>query len=124
MPARRNTARWSRAADGTMPAHAPRPSRSTAATVAGPRSRGRGVAAIAMRQGDEPFRDICSSQGPLFRPLVHLADLAGFQTLDAPRLLAVLAGAVTTVAVYCAGRELMDRGRALLAGTLAGSSGV
>jgi hypothetical protein len=85
---------------------------------------GYGVAAIAMRQGYDPFRDIFSSQGPLFLPLVHLADLAGFQTLDAPRLLAVLAGAVTTVAVYCAGRELMDRGRALLAGALAGSSGV
>lgn len=85
---------------------------------------GYGVAAIAMRQGYEPFRDIFSSQGPLFLPLVHLADLAGFQTLDAPRLLALLAGAVTTVAVYCAGRELMDRGRALLAGALAGSSGV
>ena len=53
-----------------------------------------------------------------------LADLAGFQTLDAPRLLPVLAGAVTTVAVYCAGRELMDRGRALLAGALAATSGV
>ncbi len=85
---------------------------------------GYGVAAIAMRQGYDPFRDIFSSQGPLFLPLVHLADLAGFQTLDAPRLLAVLAGAVTTVAVYFAGRELMDRGRALLAAALAGTSGV
>jgi hypothetical protein len=85
---------------------------------------GYGVAAIAMREGYEPFRDIFSSQGPLFLPLVHLADLAGFETMDAPRLLSVLAGAVLTVAVYCAGRELMDRGRALLAGALAGSSGI
>ncbi len=85
---------------------------------------GYGIAAIAMRQGYDPFRDIFSSQGPLFLPLVHLADLAGFQTLDAPRLLAVLAGAVTTVAVYFCGRELMDRGRAILAAALAGSSGV
>ena len=85
---------------------------------------GYGVAAISMREGYEPFRDIFSSQGPLFLPLVHLADRVGFETLDAPRLLAVLAGAVTTVAVYCAGRELMDRGRALLAAALAGSSGV
>ena len=77
-----------------------------------------------MREGYEPFRDIFSSQGPLFLPLVRLADLAGFETLDAPRLLPVLAGAVTTVAVYFAGRELMDRGRALLAAALTGSSGV
>lgn len=85
---------------------------------------GYGLAAIAMRQGYDPFRDVFSSQGPLFLPLVRLADLAGFETLDAPRLLAVAAGAVTTVAVYFAGRELMDRGRALLAAVLAGSSGV
>lgn len=85
---------------------------------------GYGVAAIAMRQGYEPFRDIFSSQGPLFLPLVHLADLAGFETLNAPRLLAVLAGAVTSIAVYCAGRELMDRGRALLAGALTATSGI
>jgi Dolichyl-phosphate-mannose-protein mannosyltransferase len=85
---------------------------------------GYGVAAIAMREGYDPFRDIFSSQGPLFLPLVRVADVAGFQTLDAPRLLAVLAGAVTTVAVYFAGREFMDRGRAILAAALAGSSGV
>lgn len=85
---------------------------------------GYGLAAIAMREGYEPFRDIFSSQGPLFLPLVHLADLAGFETLDAPRLLAVLAGAVTSIAVYCAGRELMDRGRALLAGALTATSGI
>lgn len=85
---------------------------------------GYGLAAIAMREGYDPFRDVFSSQGPLFLPLLRLADLAGFETLDAPRLLAVLAGAVTTVAVYCAGRELMDRGRALLAAALTGSSGV
>ena len=85
---------------------------------------GYGVAAIAMRQGYEPFRDIFSSQGPLFLPLVHLADVIGFETLNGPRLLAVLAGAVTSIAVYCAGREVMDRGRALLAGALTATSGV
>jgi 4-amino-4-deoxy-L-arabinose transferase-like glycosyltransferase len=77
-----------------------------------------------MREGYAPFRDIFSSQGPLFLPLVHLADLVGFETLDGPRLLAVLAGAITSIAVYCAGRELMDRGRALLAGALTATSGI
>jgi 4-amino-4-deoxy-L-arabinose transferase-like glycosyltransferase len=85
---------------------------------------GYGLAAVAMREGFEPFRDIFSSQGPLFLPLVHVADLVGFETMNAPRLLSVFAGAVVTVAVYFAGLELMDRGRALLAGALAGSSGI
>jgi 4-amino-4-deoxy-L-arabinose transferase-like glycosyltransferase len=85
---------------------------------------GYGLAAIAMRQGFDPFRDVFSSQGPLFLPLVHLGDLAGFQTINSPRVLPVLAGAVSTVAVYFAGLELMDRGRALLAAVLTGTSGV
>ena len=55
---------------------------------------------------------------------MHVADLVGFQTLNAPRLLSVVAGAVTTVAVYHSGRLLMDRGRALLAGALTATSGV
>ncbi|MGZ8761971.1 MAG: ArnT family glycosyltransferase, partial [Acidimicrobiia bacterium] len=85
---------------------------------------GYGLAAIAMREGYEPFRDIFSSQGPLFLPLVHFADLIGFQRLDSPRLLAVAAGIVTTVAVYAAGSQVLDRGRALLAGALTATSGV
>lgn len=40
---------------------------------------GYGLAAVAMRQGYAPFRDIFSSQGPLFLPLVRLADLAGLR---------------------------------------------
>ena len=41
--------------------------------------------ARAMRNGELPFRDIFSSQGPVFLPLVWVADLVGFRTLDAPR---------------------------------------
>jgi 4-amino-4-deoxy-L-arabinose transferase-like glycosyltransferase len=85
---------------------------------------GYGLAAIAMRQGYDPFRDIFSSQGPLFLPLLRVADLVGFQTFDAPRILPVVAGVVATVAVYFAGLEIMDRGRAILAAALTGSSGV
>lgn len=85
---------------------------------------GYGLAAIAMREGYDPFRDIFSSQGPLFLPLLRLADLVGFQTQNSPRILPVLAGAVATVAVYFAGLEIMDRGRAILAAALTGSSGV
>ena len=43
--------------------------------------------ALAMRNGDVPFRDIFSSQGPVFLPLLWLADLVGFRTMDAPRVL-------------------------------------
>jgi hypothetical protein len=85
---------------------------------------GYGLAAIAMREGYAPFRDIFSPQGPLFLPLVHAFDWLGFRTMDAPRLLSVAAGVTTTVAVYAAGREITDRGRALLAGALTASSGV
>lgn len=85
---------------------------------------GYGLAAVAMREGYDPFRDVFSSQGPLFLPLLRVADLVGLETFDAPRLLPVAAGAVVTVAVYFAGLEIMDRGRAILAAALAGSSGI
>ena len=85
---------------------------------------GYGLAAIAMREGFDPFRDIFSSQGPLFLPLLRVADLVGFQTQNAPRILPVVAGAVATVAVYFAGLEIMDRGRAILAAALTASSGI
>ena len=48
--------------------------------------------ALAMRNGALPFRDVFSSQGPVFLPLVWLADLLGFRTIDAPRLLTVASG--------------------------------
>ena len=85
---------------------------------------GYGLAAIAMRQGAAPFREIFSSQGPLFLPLVHLADLAGLSHRNAPRLLPVLAGIVVTLAVYAIGMQITDGGRALLAAGLTAGSGV
>src|SRR3954451_14875420 len=85
---------------------------------------GYGLAAIAMRQGYEPFRNIFSPQGPLFLPLIHVADRVGLSHLNAPRLLPVLAGIVVTLAVYGIGIQTMDRGRALLAAGLSAVSGV
>jgi hypothetical protein len=85
---------------------------------------GYGLAAISMRQGYEPFRNIFSPQGPLFLPLVHVADRVGLSHLNAPRLLPVLAGIVVTLAVYGIGIQTMDRGRALLAAGLSAVSGV
>ncbi|MEX1006725.1 MAG: glycosyltransferase family 39 protein [Acidimicrobiia bacterium] len=79
--------------------------------------------ALAMRTGGQPFRDIFSSQGPVFLPLVWLADLLGFRTLDAPRLLTVASGVLLTIAVYSCARRVTSRGHALLAAGLVTTSG-
>ncbi len=79
--------------------------------------------ALAMRAGQQPFRDVFSSQGPVFLPLVWVADLLGFRTLDAPRLLAVASGVLLTIAVYSCGRRITSRGHALLAAGLVTTSG-
>ncbi|HLF41112.1 MAG TPA: phospholipid carrier-dependent glycosyltransferase, partial [Acidimicrobiia bacterium] len=65
-----------------------------------------GASAVALRDGHLPFREVFSSQGPLFLPLVGLADLLGLRTLDAPRLLAVAAGVVLVAAVWSIVRGL------------------
>ena len=77
-----------------------------------------GASAVAMRHGGQPFRDVFSSQGPLFLPLVWLGDLVGLRQLNSPRTLAVLAGVVLAGTIYLAGRELTDRAGALLAAGL------
>ena len=79
--------------------------------------------ARAMRNGELPFRDVFSSQGPVFLPLVWVADLVGFRTMDAPRLLAVAAGVLLTIAVYSCARHVTTRGNALLAAGLVTTSG-
>jgi len=81
-----------------------------------------GASAVAMRAGGRPFADVFSSQGPLFLPLVWLADGVGLRTLDAPRLLAVTSGVALVVAVYLAGRLLADRRGALMAAGLTTTS--
>lgn len=83
-----------------------------------------GASAVAMRDGEIPFRDVFSSQGPLFLPLVWLADLAGLRTLDAPRLLALAAGAGLVAATWVAARALrLSPSAALLAAGLVVTSG-
>jgi len=79
--------------------------------------------AIAMRDGGLPFRDVFSSQGPLFLPLVAVGDLVGLRTLDSPRLLAIVSGVVAVVATYWTAARLTDRAGALLAGGLLAVSG-
>lgn len=78
---------------------------------------------IAMRHGGVPFRDVFSSQGPLFLPLVFVFDAIGGRTLDSPRLLAVVSGVVATVVTYLVARRVSDRLGALVAGGLIATSG-
>ncbi len=82
-----------------------------------------GASAVAMRHGGVPFREVFSSQGPLWLPLVRLGDLLTLRTLDSPRTVAVVSGAVLAVAVYVAAREIGGRAGALLAAGLVVVSG-
>ena len=82
-----------------------------------------GSSALLLRGGALPFRDIFSPQGPLFLPLVELADRLGLHTANAPRLLAVASGVAVTLATYAAGRHLTSRRGALLAAGLVTTSG-
>lgn len=72
---------------------------------------------LAMRDGGLPFRDVFSSQGPLFLPLAFVGDLIGLRTLDAPRVLAVASGVTVTVVIYWILRRLAGR-RAAVFGSL------
>ncbi|HEX6310361.1 MAG TPA: glycosyltransferase family 39 protein [Acidimicrobiia bacterium] len=82
-----------------------------------------GASALLLRDGELPYRDIFSPQGPLFLPLVWLGDLVGLRTANAPRVLALAAGAVVTVATYATGRRITGRGGAILAAGLVTTSG-
>ncbi|OWY59025.1 hypothetical protein B7486_76800, partial [cyanobacterium TDX16] len=77
-----------------------------------------GASAVAMREGDLPFRDVFSSQGPLFLPLVFVADLLGLRTLDAPRLLTVASGVGLVLATWAIARRLVDRRAGIIAALL------
>jgi len=116
--------RWSDAALLALLAVVVRIPSMVAPTQLGYDDGGYGLAAVAMRQGYSPFRQIFSPQGPLFLPLVHVADLIGLQHRNSPRLLAVAAGVAVTLAVYSIGLQTLDRGRAVLAAGITGASGV
>lgn len=82
-----------------------------------------GASAVAMRQGAVPFRDVFSSQGPAFLPLVWLGDLVGLRTDPGPRVLAVVSGVALIALVYLAALEIADRARARLVAALVAVSG-
>ncbi len=65
-----------------------------------------GVSVLAMRDGGLPFRDIFSSQGPLFLPILWLFDVAGLRHFRAMRLGMVLVALAFTVGVYVIARRV------------------
>ncbi len=74
-----------------------------------------GASAVAMRAGAQPFRDVFSSQGPLFLPLVWAADGLGWRTTNAPRLISMAAALVLVGSTYVAGRIVSDRTGGIIA---------
>lgn len=82
-----------------------------------------GASAVALRNGGAPFREVFSSQGPLFLPLVWLADTLGLHTMNGPRLLGLASGLALVTAVYFCGRELSGPTGARIAAGLAAVTG-
>lgn len=82
-----------------------------------------GASALAMRDGEVPFRQVFSSQGPLFLPMVWLADLAGFRRAGAPRLLGLVAIVVLTLATAAIGTRLRGFRCGLVAAVMVATSG-
>ena len=82
-----------------------------------------GASAVAMRTGAQPFREVFSSQGPLYLPLIWAFDLLGLRTFDAPRLTTVFAGLGIVVVTYHSGRLVSDRTGGVVAAALVGLTG-
>jgi 4-amino-4-deoxy-L-arabinose transferase-like glycosyltransferase len=82
-----------------------------------------GASVRAMRAGAMPFRDVFSSQGPIFLPLLWLADLVGGHAHWAPRLAPLAGGVALVVLTYRLAARVADRVGAVLAGVLVATSG-
>lgn len=82
-----------------------------------------GASAVAMRHGGTPFREVFSSQGPLFLPLVWIGDVVGFRTANAPRVLSVIAGVAVALLVWRIARRLAGPAPGLVAALVVAVSG-
>jgi 4-amino-4-deoxy-L-arabinose transferase-like glycosyltransferase len=82
------------------------------------------ASARAMRDGGAPFRDVYSSQGPVFLPLLRLGDLLGFGTPWAARLVPMAAGLSLVAIAYALGRRAGDPWSATIAAGLVATSGL
>lgn len=76
----------------------------------------------AMRRGAVPFRDLFSSQGPVFLPVLRGFDAAGGEKLWAPRLAMVAAAIVIGLAVLSIAGRSTTAGAAVTLGVAAAVS--
>ncbi len=81
-----------------------------------------GASVLAMRDGAAPFRDVFSSQGPLFLPLLWTFDTLGLRHLRAIRFGMLVAGVLIALGVYVVGRRLGTHWAAAVAAFVAGTS--
>ncbi len=81
------------------------------------------MSVIAMRHGGVPYRQVFSSQGPLFLPIAWLGDLLTLQRLNSPRAASVLSGVALAVLVLLIGRRLTSHFGAFLGALLVALSG-
>ncbi|MGZ6976179.1 MAG: hypothetical protein ACXVKQ_19750, partial [Acidimicrobiia bacterium] len=81
------------------------------------------MSVIAMRHGGLPFREVFSSQGPLFLPIAWLGDLVTFRQIDSPRAASVLAGVALAVLVLHLGRRITTANAARFGALLVALSG-
>lgn len=82
-----------------------------------------GASVVAMRHGGIPFKEVFSSQGPLFLPIAWLGDLLTLRGINSPRTASVVAGVVLAVLVLLIGRRLTTPGAAQLGALLVALSG-
>lgn len=82
-----------------------------------------GASVLAMRSGGRPFHDVFSSQGPLFLPILRLADIIGLQAHWAPRLASVGAGILIALCSYFIAARYTSPPRAFGVGMLVAVSG-
>ena len=83
-----------------------------------------GWSAVAMRHGALPFVDVFSGQGPLFLPLLRVADVVGLQAMWAPRLLGLFALAALVAVVGCLADVGGGRRAAIVAMAVVATSGL
>src|SRR3954468_24381832 len=81
------------------------------------------MSVIAMRHGGLAFREVFSSQGPLFLPIAWLGGVISFRTIDPPRFSSLLAGIALAVLVLHLARRLTGPGAARFAALLVALSG-
>ncbi len=83
-----------------------------------------GASVVGMRHGLVPYRDLFSSQGPLQYPLLFAGDVIAFHAWIGPRVVPVLAGIATPIAVWAIARRLnASTTVAVVAGLLVATSG-